>query len=118
MHITSRAPVLSATSSRVSVWIMIYFSQLNPIAPPWHSRSVLVPSAMRLLGLEQAATANETRHRKSGESLSAGCCPSHLPTRVSTYDSPASLPIANANCRQQLGSHEEGRPRLYQIISV
>ncbi|VXC50084.1 hypothetical protein BURKHO8Y_220100 [Burkholderia sp. 8Y] len=63
MHMTSRAPVLSATSSRVSVWIMVYLSQLNPVAPPWHIRSVLVPSANRLLGLEQAAKADETRHR-------------------------------------------------------
>src|SRR6185312_9085662 len=49
MHMTSRAPVLSATSSRDSVWIMVYLSQLNPPAPPWFSRSVLVPSAAPLL---------------------------------------------------------------------
>src|SRR5471032_555928 len=42
---------------------MVYLSQLNPVTPPWLNRSVLVPSAWWLLGLEQAARADETRHR-------------------------------------------------------
>src|SRR5471032_1800044 len=41
---------------------MVFHSQLNPGTPPWRTRSVLVPSAWWLLGLEQAARADETRN--------------------------------------------------------
>ncbi len=53
-HALHAHPCCRPLQAEFPVWIMVYLSQLNPVGTsPWRTRSVLVPSANRLLGLEQ-----------------------------------------------------------------